>query len=103
MTETSLFRGRVLRWILTASLPCACVIGLQAALLDEPAREKEIVGAVEGDSIALEGPMTANVVNGQVKRLIRAAAGFRVSPGRPTIELVKAAKSPFAALHTFPF
>jgi len=68
------------------------VIGLQAALLDEPAREKEIVGAVEGDSIALEGPMTANVVNGQVKTIIRSGGELRVKSGRATIELVEGGK-----------
>jgi hypothetical protein len=68
------------------------VLGLHAALLDEPAKEKEIVGTVEGDAIALQGPMTASVVNGQVKTIIRSGGDLRVKSGRATIELVEGGK-----------
>ena len=77
-------------WILAAALPCACVIGLRAALPDEPV--KEVVGTVEGDSISVQGPMTATVVDGQVKTILRSGGDLRVKSGRATIDLVEGGK-----------
>jgi hypothetical protein len=90
MGKTNFSRHRTSGWILAAALICACALSLRAALPDEPVRE--VVGTVEGDSISVQGPMTASVVDGQVKTILRSGGELRVKSGRATIELVEGGK-----------
>jgi hypothetical protein len=87
---------RMSHWIFAAALPCACALCLRATLPDEPAKSdgpvREVVGTVEGDSISVQGPMTASVVDGQVKTFLRSGGDVRVKAGRATIDLVEGGK-----------
>ena len=82
--------NRWLRWTLAATIPLACVFGLRAALPDEPTTE--LVGSIEGDTIAVHGPMTVQVVDGEVKTMLRSGSDIRVKSGRASIELVEGGK-----------
>jgi hypothetical protein len=79
-------RQRML-WVLTGVLPCSLALASQAAAPDEP--EKALVGIIEGDSISVQGPMTVQVANGQVKTVLRSGGDVRVKSGRATIDLVE--------------
>jgi hypothetical protein len=87
---TQILTPKAFRWLLAATLPCAAVVALRAAAPDEPF--KEPVGIVEGDAISLQGPMSASVVNGQVKTVLRSGGELRVKSGRATIDLVEGGK-----------
>lgn len=57
------------------------------AVPDQP--PSDAVGAIEGDAIAVEGPMTVRVDNGQVKTVLRSGSDIRVKAGQARIELVE--------------
>jgi len=73
---------------------CAGVLvwgGLAAPLLvhgDNPPLG-DAVGAIEGDSISIEGPMSVEVVHGQVRTVLRSGSDVRVKAGQARIELVE--------------
>src|SRR5215470_16435415 len=81
---------RIRLWLAAVALPCAATLPLRAAIPDEPI--KEPVGVVEGDAIAVQGPMTVSVVEGQVKTVLRSGGEVRVKSGRATIDLVEGGK-----------
>ena len=47
------------------------------------------VGAIEGDSISVEGPMSVDVVHGQVRTVLRSGSDVRVKSGQARIKLVE--------------
>src|ERR1041385_3205934 len=47
----------------------------------------EIIGTIEGQAIALKGPMSVQVVGNEVKTLLRSGADVRVKTGQARIEL----------------
>jgi hypothetical protein len=49
----------------------------------------DAVGTVEGDAIALQGPMSVEVVRGQVKTMLRSGNDLRVKSGQARIDLVE--------------
>src|SRR5208337_4672434 len=73
---------------------CAGVMvwgGLAAPLLvqgDNPPLG-DSVGAIEGDSISIEGPMSVDVVHGQVRTVLRSGSDVRVKSGQARIKLVE--------------
>jgi hypothetical protein len=78
----------------------ACAAGaaaLSAALLaavaagsDNPT--DDAVGTIEGDEIALQGPMTVDVVHGQIKTTLRSGNDIRVKSGQAHLDLVEGGK-----------
>ncbi|MBV8515291.1 MAG: hypothetical protein JO260_08320, partial [Acidobacteria bacterium] len=52
----------------------------------------DAVGTIEGDAIALQGPMSVEVVNGQVKTMLRSGNDIRVKSGQAQIDLVEGGK-----------
>jgi hypothetical protein len=50
------------------------------------------VGTIEGDAIALQGPMSVEVVHGQVKTMLRSGNDIRVKSGSARIDLVEGGK-----------
>src|SRR5512143_3504836 len=81
---------RIPLWLAAAALPCVAVLTLRAAAPDEPV--KEPVGIVEGEAIAVQGPMSVSVIEGQVKTILRSGGEVRVKSGRATIDLVEGGK-----------
>lgn len=49
--------------------------------------QSEIIGTIEGQAIAVKGPMSVQVVGNEVKTLLRSGADVRVKMGRAKIEL----------------
>jgi hypothetical protein len=49
----------------------------------------DTVGAIEGDAIALQGPMTVEVIHGQIKTVLRSGNDVRVKSGQARIDLVE--------------
>jgi len=47
------------------------------------------VGAIEGDSISIDGPMSVEVVHGQVRTVLRSGSDVRVKSGQARIKLVE--------------
>ncbi len=77
-----------------ATLPAACLAILCAALIaaasarpDEPLTDS--VGVIEGESISVTGPMSVEVVQGQVKTVLRSGGDVRVKSGTARIDLVE--------------
>lgn len=69
-------------WILSATAFLA-----PSALSDEV--PSDAVGAIDGDTIAVTGPMSVEVVHGQVKTILRSGSDVRVKTGQARIELVE--------------
>jgi hypothetical protein len=59
-----------------------------AARPDEPP-PADAVGSIEGDAIAVSGPMSVEVVRGQVRTILRSGSDVRVKSGTARINLVE--------------
>ncbi|HET6932280.1 MAG TPA: hypothetical protein VFI45_18270, partial [Candidatus Acidoferrum sp.] len=51
-------------------------------------RPGDAIGVIEGEAISVEGPMTVEVVRGQVKTVLRSGSDVRVKAGQARIDLV---------------
>ena len=71
-----------------AMLIGAGLLTAAAGRSDNPSSD-DAVGTIEGDSIALQGPMSVEVVNGQVKTMLRSGNDIRVKSGQARLELVE--------------
>jgi hypothetical protein len=85
LNRTGLARAR--RLLLAASMLASATLLVSAALSDEP--PSDAVGAIDGDAIAVTGPMSVDVVHGQVKTMLRSGSDVRVKTGQARIELVE--------------
>jgi hypothetical protein len=75
------------RLLLAASILAVAAMVAPAALSDEP--PSDAVGAIDGEAIAVTGPMSVDVVHGQVKTVLRSGSDVRVKTGQARIELVE--------------
>jgi hypothetical protein len=73
-----------------AALFLAALVTAAEADPDNPA--DDTVGAIEGEAIALQGPMTVDVVHGQVKTILRSGNDIRVKSGQAQLALVEGGK-----------
>ncbi len=69
--------------LLFASLPPR-----EAAAHDNPPLG-DAVGTIEGDSISVQGPMSVEAANGQVKTIVRSGGDVQVKSGQARIDLVE--------------
>jgi hypothetical protein len=53
---------------------------------DKPA---DAIGSIEGEAISVEGPMTVEVIHGQVRTILRSGSDVRVKSGQARIDLVE--------------
>jgi hypothetical protein len=60
-----------------------------AATLHPQEPQGEIIGTIEGQAIAVKGPMSVQVVGNEVKTLLRSGVDVRVKTGRARIDLVE--------------
>jgi len=58
------------------------------AVADEP-RLADLIGTIEGDAIAVSGPMSVEASHGQIRTLLRSGADVRVKSGIARIDLVE--------------
>jgi hypothetical protein len=49
----------------------------------------DTVGAIEGDAISVQGPMSVDTTNGQVKTILRSGSEIQVKSGQAHIDLVE--------------
>jgi len=78
-----------------AALPLAAIATLGAAIFaaaapprpDDPGTDS--VGVIDGESIAVSGPMRVETVHGQVKTILRSGSDVRVKSGTARIDLVE--------------
>ena len=66
---------RILMILGAAGLVCAASVFFRAAAHDNPPLG-DAVGAIDGESISVEGPMSVEVVQGRAKPFCAAAAMF---------------------------
>jgi hypothetical protein len=59
------------------------------ALREDDQHVGDAIGVIEGDAIAVTGPMSVEVVRGQVKTLLRSGADIHVKSGSARIALVE--------------
>jgi len=83
-----------IRFLRRAALPVAAIATLGAALFaaaaarpDDPGTDS--VGVIDGESIAVSGPMRVETVHGQVKTILRSGSDVRVKSGTARIDLVE--------------
>ena len=83
------FRRRTAVLAVCVAIPFlyAALIASAAARPDEPPADS--VGAIDGESIRVTGPMSVEVVHGQVKTLLRSGSDVRVKTGIARIDLVE--------------
>lgn len=76
--------------VLLSCLGVAGTVPFRAAAQQNAAQEPqgEIIGTIEGNAIALKGPMSVQVVGNEVKTLLRSGADIRVKTGHARINLV---------------
>ncbi len=70
-----------------AILSGSAILTALAARPDQPGSDS--VGVIEGESIAVNGPMRVEVVGGQVKTMLRSGSDVRVNFGTARIDLVE--------------
>jgi hypothetical protein len=70
-----------------AVIASAALIAVAAARPDEPL--SDLVGVIDGESIAVNGPMSVEVVHGQSKTVLRSGADVRVNSGSARVDLVE--------------
>jgi hypothetical protein len=58
-----------------------------AAHTDQPS--SDTIGAIDGQAISVSGPMSVDVVDGQMKTVLRSGSDIRVNSGQAHIELVE--------------
>ncbi len=81
---------RRISWILLiVGILIAAPLGAGSASNDDPPPLGDAVGAIEGDSISVEGPMSVEVVQGKVKTVLRSGSEVRVKSGLARIDLVE--------------
>jgi hypothetical protein len=69
------------------ALLLAVLFTAAAARPDNPS--DDTVGTIEGEAIALQGPMTVEVVHGQIKTLLHSGNDIRVKSGQARLDLVE--------------
>jgi hypothetical protein len=71
-----------------AGLLAAPALLLRGAPADDPPAP-DAVGAIEGDSISVQGPMIVDTANGQVKTVLRSGSEVYVKAGQAHIDLLE--------------
>jgi len=66
---------------------CAGLIAVGAARADNP--PADAIGAIEGEAISVEGPMSVEVVHGQVRTLLRSGSDVHVKAGQARVDLIE--------------
>lgn len=69
------------------SVFCAAMFVAAAALPDQPIGDT--IGVIEGEAISVTGPMSVEVVRGQVKTMLRSGSDIHVKSGEARIDLVE--------------
>jgi hypothetical protein len=74
--------------LLVAVLP-GFLVGAAPARADDPPAVTDKVGAIDGEAISVEGPMSVDVVGGKVRTVLRSGSDVHVKAGQARIELIE--------------
>jgi hypothetical protein len=74
--------------LLVAALP-GFLVGAASARADDPPAVTDKVGAIDGEAISVEGPMSVDVVGGKVRTVLRSGSDVHVKAGQARIELIE--------------
>jgi hypothetical protein len=70
-----------------------CAVAFAASFVGVVARADnppgDAIGVIEGEAISVDGPMTVEVVHGQVKTVLRSGSNVHVNAGQARIDLVE--------------
>src|SRR5260370_4550927 len=69
------------------AIPCTALIAAGAVHTDQPLTDS--VGVIEGESISVTGPMSAEVLQGQVRTVLHSGGAVRVKSGTARFDLVE--------------
>src|SRR5260370_30328904 len=69
------------------SVLCAALIATAAMRSDQPLTDS--VGIIEGESISVTGPMSVEIIQGQVRTVLRSGGDVPVRSGTSRIDLVE--------------
>jgi hypothetical protein len=89
----TVFSNSIGRWrraaipVACGAIVCVALIAAAGARPDQPASDS--VGVIDGDAIAVSGPMSVEMVNGQVKTVLHNGSDVRVKSGNARIDLVE--------------
>jgi hypothetical protein len=72
-----------------AAVACAALFTAAVACPRPDNPSDDTVGTIEGDAIALQGPMTVEMVRGQIKTMLRSGNDIRVKSGQARLDLVE--------------
>jgi hypothetical protein len=81
------FLGRAALPVAAVAMLCAALVAAAAVRSDEPGTD--FVGAIDGEAIAITGPMRVETVQGQLKTILRSGSDVRVKSGTARIDLVE--------------
>jgi hypothetical protein len=84
--ETNGLRYRAFLCVASASV-LAAGLWTRAAAPDQPTADT--VGAIEGDAVAVQGPVNMDMVHGEVKTMLRSGSDVQVKSGRAQIDLIE--------------
>ena len=84
---TERLRRTTIRYALGTAFVCVVLIAAASVRSDNPT--DDAVGSIEGEAIALQGPMTVEVVRGQIKTVLRSGNDIRVKSGQARLDLVE--------------
>jgi len=89
----TVFSNSIVRWrraaiaVACGAIVCVALIAAAGARPDQPVSDS--VGVIDGEAIAVTGPMSMEVVNGQVKTVLHNGSDVRVKSGNARIDLVE--------------
>lgn len=72
---------------LVAGCACISLTNLRPVRADNP--PTDAVGAIEGAAISVQGPMSMDATNGQIKTILRSGSEVQVKSGQAHIDLVE--------------
>ena len=81
------FLRRAALIVSAVAMLCAALFAAAAARPDEPSTDS--VGVIDGEAIAVTGPMHVETLNGQVKTVLRSGSDVHVKSGTARIDLVE--------------
>jgi hypothetical protein len=82
------FRARAARLLVGLGLLLSPLAIARAEKPDDQ-RVSDLIGAIDGEAIAVTGPMSVETVNGQIRTQLRSGADVRVKSGTARIDLVE--------------
>ena len=78
--------SRLVKFLLRGAV-CAGLLALGVAGADNP--PADAIGAIEGEAISVDGPMSVEVVHGQVRTVLRSGSDVHVKTGQARVDLIE--------------